>query len=319
MNKYKLIIYAFILDLTALASLGLENEIKKIFIFMATHLFASLIITVAIYLYFLPNKYKSQKFLVILFFFNFTFFIPILSYIALIVFYIILRTNKKSKRDNLKHIYIDKLFLVDEVQTVKRSFGEGALITYINNKHLNQNLRLKAFLIVSEIISPQTMEFIKLGLSDPIDEIRLLSFSIINNLEKKLNNEIFKIEKSLKKKTKPELKLKLAKLYLELISLNIIDETFKDIIIQKIFDLLKDIKSIEAKIILLKIYFLKKDYKSFNKNIKNLTINKEIIPYLLEVSFYNKDYKTIKKLIKKHPELKFTENFYFIYRLWYDN
>ena len=318
--KYKLMSYAFVSDTVAFMSLILKNDTAKIFLFIFSHSLASLIIALTVYLYLVPKKYKFQKFLIVLFVFTFAFFIPFLSYIAFFVFSIILR-QKKSKEVKFNFIETSNLFLTDEVMEVKRFFGESALSTYITNKNLNPEMRLKAFLIVSNLISPHTMKFIKLGLSDPVDEIRLLSFSIINSLEKKINNEIFKIKQLLEKKEEDRIKLKLqlVKLNWELIYLNLVDDTFQEILIKEILETLKGIETKEAKMMLIKIYLLQKDYKKLEEVLNSLEVNNTTVPYFLELYFYKKNYQMVKKLIQQYPEIRFIEKFYFIYRLWNDN
>ena len=319
-TQYKLTAYAFISDAIAFSSLILEDNNIKVLLFLSAHSIASLMLSFVIYIYLLPKKYKYQKILVLLFIFIFVFFIPFLSYVAFFIFSLILKAQK-VKEIKFNYLESNKLFLTDEVLTIERFFGEGALLTYITNKNLNPDLRLKAFLIISDIISPTTINFMKLGLSDPIDEIRLLSFSIINNLEKKINNEIFKIKNLLEKKEGDEIKLKLqlSKLEWELIYLNLVDDTFQEILISEILAILDGIKIKEAKILLIKIYLLKKDYEKVKNILNTLKIDTETLPYFLEIHFYKKDYEKIKGLIKQYPEIKFIEKFYFIYRLWNDN
>jgi len=320
-KQYKLSLYAFVLDLNAFIGLMLKNNILKFFIFLSAHFTASIIFTFIIYKFLLPKKYKqnSPKFFLLIFIFLFTFFIPFLSYIAFFIFFILLK-KMKSKNISMNYLETEKLFFIDEIPKIQRFFGEGGVITYIYNKNLNPNMRLKAFLIISDIISPQTIKFLKLGLSDTLDEIRLFSFSIINRLEKKIQNEIFLISKELdNNKNNIDMRLKLAKLKWELIYLNLVDEIFQNIIIEEILSLIKNIDLKEAKLLLIKVYLLKKDYKKVEEILNTLEESIETVPYLLEINFYKKNYEMIVDLIKKYPEIKLIEKFYFIYRLWNDN
>jgi hypothetical protein len=318
-TEYKLISYAITSDTAAFSSLAVENSLVKFLLFISMHSIASVIISFVLY-NMLPSKYKKQKkSFIYIFIFLFVFFIPFISYIGFFVFNKTLKQNKKEKKAVFKHIEIEKLLTIDEIQFVKRVFGEGALTTYIKNRNLNPELRLKAFLVVSEIISPVTVEFLKFGLSDTVDEIRLLSFSLINNLEKKINNEIFKIKELLKKNDDAELRFKTAKLNWELIYLRLADETFENIIIKDIFKYLEGLDTKEANLLRLKIYLLKKEFNEIEKILSKLEINIETAPYFMELAYYKRDFETLKKLIKQYPEIRFVEKFYFIYRLWNDN
>ena len=317
-SRYKLISYALISDISAFSSLMIENSIAKLLIFFSMHSLASLIIAFVIYTM-LPAKYKKEHIFIFVFIFLFVFFIPFISYIGFFIFNKILRSGNKEKKVEFKHIDIDKLLIIDEILIVKRIFGEGGLSTYIKNKNLDPNLRLKAFLIISEIISPKTVEFLKLGLSDTIDEIRLLSFSLINNLEKRINNEIFKIKELLKKEDKIEWRVKLAKLNWELIYFRLADETFEKILIDEIFKYLEGIESKDANILRLKVYLLLKDIENVEKVLNNMKLDIESAPYFMELAYYKRDFKRLKELIKQYPDIKFVSRFYSIYRLWNDN
>jgi hypothetical protein len=317
-SNYKLLSYAAVSDITAFSALMIDNSIIKFFTFLIMHLIASIIVAFVIYNIF-PKKYKFQKHLVIFFIFLFAFFIPFISYIGFLVFNRILKEKEDSKKHEFKHLEIDKLLILDEIQLVKRIFGEGGLVTYIKNKDLDPDLRLKAFLIISEIISPKTIEFLKLGLSDTIDEIRLLSFSLINNLEKKINNEIFKIKELLKKENKPEWRFKLAKLNWELIYLRLVDDTFKKILIEEIFKYLEGIENKEANLLRVKIYLLLKDLEAVEKVLKKMDVDMETVPYFIELAYYKRDFEKLRELMKQYPDIRFINKFYFIYRLWNDN
>ncbi|ACM92353.1 hypothetical protein NAMH_1431 [Nautilia profundicola AmH] len=261
---------------------------------------------------------ETRKYFIFLFVFMFVFFMPVLAYIGLLIFYLILIKKTKKTEDDFKHIEVEKLLTMDELLLIKRFLGEGAIVSYITNQDLNPDLRLKAFIIISEIISPLSIQFLKFGLRDKNDEIRLLCFSLINSLDEKINNEIFKLNKILKNSNAKDLKLKLAKLYWEMIYLQLADETFKEYYINNIIDILKNNSSKEAKMILLRVYLMKKDYENVSKILEQLEINSDTVTYFIEAAYYKKDFKTVKKLIEQYPEIKYIEKFYNIYRLWHD-
>ncbi|RUM44771.1 MAG: hypothetical protein DSY46_04730 [Hydrogenimonas sp.] len=246
------------------------------------------------------------------------FFIPIVLYIGFFIFNYFFKKDKKVARPHFKHIEIDKLLVIDEIQFVARFFGEGAVTTYITNRDLDPNFRLKAFLIISEIVSPTTVEFLKLGLSDTSDEIRLLSFSLINNLEKKINNEIFELKRMLQERDSESVRLKLAKLHWELIYLHLVDDTLKNIIIEEIGSYLDGIDTKDAKLLLLKIAILKRDFTQVEEILNQLDEDAETVPYLLELAFYQRDFERLQALMRQYPEIRFIEKFYSIYRLWHD-
>jgi hypothetical protein len=313
----KSLILALILDLIALSSFMVNHSTLRLFLFLSFHTLATLIISYAIHRI-ASVRYKGSKRLLFIAIMLFVFAIPIVSYVGLYILNILMRKDKKRDKPQFKHIEVDKLLVIDEIQFVARFFGEGAVTTYITNRELDPNFRLKAFLIISEIVSPTTIQFLKLGLSDTSDEIRLLSFSLINNLEKKISNEIFQLKGMLEDDDCQEVRLKLAKLHWELVYLHLVDETLKDIIIENILNYLDGIETKDAKLILLKIAILKRDFTQVEKILNQLDVDAETVPYFLELAFYQRDFERLKALMKQYPETRFIKKFYSIYRLRHD-
>jgi hypothetical protein len=306
--------YYALLDISGLSLLLYNDNLTTFLAFLTLHLFASIGIAFLVYLG-LPSKYKEPKVYVLTFLFLFIFFIPIVSYVGFFLYVTFFK--KVVKEEDFKPLYLDfkKLFLIDEVQFVRRMFGEGGVVMYIKNRNLNPELRLKAFLIISENISPQTIKLLKLGLSDTVDEIRLLSFSILSRLEKKLNDEIYKLEQEGVEKNR----LKIAKLYWEFIYLNLADEIFQKIIIKRILELLDGLDSKEAKMLYLKIYLLEKNFDKIREILSTMEENEETAPYFMEIAYYDRDFDRIKELMRKYPSIRFVPKFYPIYRLWCEN
>jgi hypothetical protein len=302
---------AVFLDGIAFGLIFFYDTILMVFIFLLMHIVASIIITLFVYKG-LPKRYKYPKKLAYFFVFSFVFFIPFISHIGFFIFNIVFSKHKIKEEFIFNQLEIEKILIMDEIQYVKRFFGEEGVAAYIKNKKLNPDLRLKAFLIISEIINPLNMEFLKLGLSDNVDEIRMLSFAIISRVEKQLNDEIYELSKN----ENEENRLKMAKLYWEFIYLNLADEIFQKIIINKILDLLKENSSKEAKMLYLKIYLLEQDFLKIKSLLSEMEENKETAPYFMELAYYEKDFKRLKELIKKYPEIKYIPKFYPLYRLW---
>jgi hypothetical protein len=98
--------------------------------------------------------------------------------------------------------------------------------------------------------------------------------------------------------------------------LNLADEVFQKIIIEKILDLLRGNNSKEAMMLYLKIYLLEKDFIKIKYILSKLGESQETAPYFMELAFYEKDYERLKELMKKYPDIKYIQKFYPLYRLW---
>ncbi len=315
-KHYILLSIAAIIELIAIFLLYYTQFKINLFLIFIMHLISSLISSIVGFII-LPDRFKKDKKYTFIFLFVFAFTLSILSIPAFIIFSQTLYKQKDDDKDYYDTLFIDKLLILDEIKLQKRFLGEGGIDIYIKNKNLNPNLRLKAFLIISEITSPLSVEYFKLGLSDTNDEIRLLSFSQINSLEKKINNEIFSLNQKLKENPNNiDIKVQIAKLNWEIVYLRLADETFEKIILKKIIELLDGIETEDALYLLLKIYIKQKDYQKADEIIKKLGINLETVQYALEIEYYKKNYKKVVELIKAHPDIRLLERFDFIYRLW---
>jgi tetratricopeptide (TPR) repeat protein len=218
---------------------------------------------------------------------------------------------------------MERFMMMNDVIEVKREFGEGGLLTFINNDNFEANHRLKAFLIISELKTPQNIQLLKKGLMDKNDEVRLLSFSILNNLENNLNDKLHYFKELLEKEKDIQYNKKIAKLYWEFIYFNLVDNDFKAFFLQEIHSNLKKVldkfpNDNEALLLLGKLYMSQKNYEKAFEVFSKIEQTQESAPFLIELYFYKKDYKKVKEIIISHPEIKFMEKFYFIYRLWND-
>jgi len=255
---------------------------------------------------------------------NITIIIIVISIIFLLITITIVKIlkNKSNRITSFESVNIERFMMVSDVIDIKREFGEGALLTFINNENFSDESRLKAFLIISELKTPQNIQLLKRGLMDKNDEVRLLSFSILNNLENNLNEKLHYFKSLLEKENNIKYNKKIAKLYWEFIYFNLVDNDFKEFFLNEIHSNLKKVldkkpNDIEALFLLGKLYMSQKKYdEAFHIFSKINT--KESVPFLIELYFYKKDYKKVKELIQANPEIEFIEKFYFISRLWND-
>ena len=238
---------------------------------------------------------------------------------ALIPYFPIIFLIKRKRREkkDIEKIDTEQFFILD-VRPTKRMLGESTIHKLIEDLNAPEHLRLKAFIIISELITPQTVTLLKKGLTDPSDEIRLLCFSVLNNLEKNIQNEIHKTNSEKNEFLRHK---KLAKLHWELIYLNLAEKEFKDIILKQIYEHIQKALNIknddELLIFKAKIMVYEKKYEEAFKIFINYTQKIEIVPYLIEIYFYKKNFDKIKELINKYPQLRLYEKFHSIYGLWH--
>jgi tetratricopeptide (TPR) repeat protein len=135
--------------------------------------------------------YKNNRLMITLFFFLFNIAIPVIGYpfTLWICWYLVNITYKKS-------VVFTNILDLDEFKNrfmeVERVFGEGSMLNLINNEYTPKSKKLRALAILASNPSPASLAIIKQTLSSTDDEIRLYGYSILNNLEKKINSRINK-------------------------------------------------------------------------------------------------------------------------------
>ncbi|RUM59686.1 MAG: hypothetical protein DSY53_02125 [Persephonella sp.] len=303
----------------------------KIFAVLILHTLASITLSQIVWLI-LPKRYKKPFPLSLISLFVIVFSTPIVSYIALIILYIILKKQKPKTAYPFNHFSIWKG--LEELRIPKRKFGEAAIIELVRNTKIPAEKRLKAFIFLTEAISPETVQLLKLGLSDPNDEIRLLCFSELSKIEKKITSSIHYymniLENAKDDKEYLDALENLAKSYWEAVYLGIGDEEINKYYINQTYKYaLKAIEFAEEKnlqvdphviLILGKINLLKGDYESAERLLRETLDSNipkfEVIPSLAKLYYEKGEFSKVKELFMKYPYLRYDFDIYPIYALW---
>jgi two-component sensor histidine kinase len=135
------------------------------------------------------SEYKNNRISSTLFLFFFNIAMPLIGYIFTlwIVWYLV---NVKYE----KKVVFTNILDLDEFKNtfmkIERIFGEGSMLNLINNPYTPQPKKLRALAVLASTPSPASLAIIKQTLASKDDEIRLYGYSILNNLEKKINARI---------------------------------------------------------------------------------------------------------------------------------
>ncbi|MEZ0323580.1 MAG: tetratricopeptide repeat protein [Hydrogenothermaceae bacterium] len=284
---------------------------------------------------FIPEKFRKDRKRFVFIIFTITFPTLQIGYITvfILVFYI-LKYQKKVEETPNKFFNVEDV-LFEDIEFNSRKFGEGALINAGRSENVPRELKEKVILSISEIKNPVSMAIIKENLSSKFDEVRLYAFSVISKMEKELNEKIHSIKKKLKDENlKDEEKVKLyyslASVYYDLVYFNIVDEEFKNLMIEEALHYAKKSLDIQenpdAILIIAKIYMRKGMLKEASEEFEKLFKFKNIsplkyIPYLAEVYYKFGLYKEVKNLFRTVPELEvvINPNIHFVIKLWKKN
>ena len=184
------------------------------------------------------SLYKNNRMMATLFIFLFNVAIPVLGYIFTLwlTWYL---THVKYEKKVISTNILDLDEFKNTFMKIERIFGESSMINLLNNDYVPKAKKLRALATLAATPSPASLSIIKQTLSSSDDEIRLYGYSILNNLEKKINSKINKNlqlihDKAFSKKSKEDEKqianaaMNLAFSYWELVYMELSHESLKD-------------------------------------------------------------------------------------------
>ena len=137
------------------------------------------------------SLYKNNHLMATLFIFFYNIAIPALGYIFTLwlAWYL---THVKYEQKVISTNILDLDAFKNTFMKIERTFGEGSMIDLLNNDYVPKAKKLRALAALAATPSPAGLAIIKQTLSSNDDEIRLYGYSILNNLEKKINSKINK-------------------------------------------------------------------------------------------------------------------------------
>jgi len=273
----------------------------------------------------LRNYAAMQKKLLFAFFFMFMLAMPFIGILfALWIIYYLRTVTYEQKVVPSRTIRFDEFF--SRFPLVRRQFGESAMYEIMNNEHISISLRLMALTMLSEHTNKLHLSLIKQMLSSTNDEIRLLSFSVVDKTEHALNEKIhnmlqeynyYKEHGNLKKRS--EAAKSLAHLYWELVYFELADEVLTNFLLDEVEKYCKialETMPENPRLYMLlgrvffergideraKIYFEKAVEFGKQSGLKNIYFIK---PYIAEIEYRLNHFARVKEImeISKHFEL----------------
>lgn len=232
----------------------------------------------------------------------------------------------------LEDINTDKISfnqITDAYPEIKRIFGEGSLEDTLNSEHAHSKIKIKALSALYNTKNPEAMKHIKNALSDDSDEVRLYSFSLIDNFEKELNKKIhlalLELQDELDEVTQGAIYRKLAFLYWDMLYYEISDSNLKNYFMTKVqsmidasFKLVQNDGSLyilQGRLLLLNGKTQEAE-SSFKDALNAGAKVKVISTYLAEIAFLKKDFTQVSYWLNQYPNLCLDLKMYSNYLLW---
>jgi len=311
--KPKLLILLSLTFLLELSSCGVLftswSFPKSMGVFIAIHGSACVALAWLLQVY-LPVRYKSTKYLNLLFFISIGFFMPFIGLLGLgtIVFYSLYQPKTKIQRQWVitGDTNLPAKSTLNNTRLLQR---RGSLIEIL--EHSTQiDKRINSIIRTRQMRDQDAIPVLRMALKDSEDEVRLLAYALLDRKEKVINTQINDLLNKLENappESRPELHIRVAQGYWELVYTGLV----QGIVLQHVLKsaLLHARKAIAEKPyhrglhlltgrILLRLGDLEKSQTHFERARKLGIPSSDILPYLAEIAFMRKDFNNVQNCLR---------------------
>jgi len=234
----KLAFYSIALEAAAVAALFKGPYFLRISTFLTLHA-AACAVSAGPAWRLLPERYRHPRTLSLTLIFSLLFTVSIAGFAA-IAFMNAYLLRYQKKLELLKAELLDQDRLESDVLAMpSRSLGEGAVRTLANSQDASTAARLRTVIMLSEISAeiPRHIRLLKESVKSPDDSVRMFSFSMIDAMEKRLNDQIhaklgaFRLETD--EKEKAAAARELASLYWEYVYTGLADKEYRELMVRE--------------------------------------------------------------------------------------
>lgn len=187
----KLVLYAVSLETAAFGALLKGPYFLRISSFLTLHAAASAIAAGPVWRL-MPQKYRHPRALALSLVFALLFTVSIVGFAALVLFNIYLLRAQKNV-PIIKAELLDQDRIESDILSMpKRNMGEAALRAVTGNESASPELRMRTVMVLSDITTeiPKHMGLLKESIKSTDDSVRMFSFSMVDAMEKRLNDQI---------------------------------------------------------------------------------------------------------------------------------
>ena len=309
MNRIIFVLISLAIEILAVLSVIIcRNYFLSVSIFMVLHALSAISLAYASYTA-MPIRYKKDYREFLLFCFLF-FFILSAEFIAFLLLDFVLKRTSLEKSGVL-HINPELEIGHKIISVAGRQYGEGSVLSRLTGANVPVALQQSSLLYLINKSPALSYKFVKQSLYNPQDEIRLLAFGLLSNIEKEINNKIAELKKYLDGaaiNSAGEIYLDIAKLYWESVDKNISDNEFESYNLSRskdyaLMSINENYKNFETMLLLGKVCLRLKDAEQaqnyFCKSLSFECFKDKAVPYLAEIYFTNKKFMETKKMFKE--------------------
>jgi tetratricopeptide (TPR) repeat protein len=305
-----------------------EDSLLHFFTVFALHLAASISMAAA-QLRFLPELYQKEQKRVALFLTTLNFMVPILGMTAAWV--IVLYGFQKSQDIRIQKDIedIDKENITEHFPVINRLFGEGALPSVIANEYIPSQKKIQALSMLTQMRTRASLSLIKQTLQDRNDEVRLVGFSMLDKMEKKINEKIHQLKNIVKVQPDPikraQSHKELAFTYWELYYQGLVDPQLEQFVIENILEHIEEAKKViedDPKLykllgrILLEQQRYQEARDAFVKALDLGLPKGEIASFMAQIAFEERNFDRIAYWMRKVPQESINYQLHTLRSVW---
>ena len=252
---------------------------------------------------------------------------PIISCIT--VFYIT-RNIKSYSTENIRVLAEDSFN--KKIPILTPSLGEGWAYTRLMRANFNENERKKALISVNRRVHRDAIFIFKHLVSDPVEEIRITAFSLLENNQTEIHQKIHQLTQFFDQEQSPQLRAKMAKniayQYWELIYLHLSEKELRNLILDKCLHFTTIAQAIfpeDPMLVVLRaqIFFQQQDIpasiQAFQKARELHAPDSKTLPYLAELAYTQGDFVSVKKYLSLNPYLSISPKLNSLIQFWLKN
>ncbi|WP_456323942.1 hypothetical protein [Hydrogenimonas sp.] len=278
---------------------------------------------------FLRHRYPKEALRVYLFFLLFNQAMPIVGVVFTVwTVWFLLHVKYHNEIHVAEVINIEEFSL--SFPQVHRIFGEGAMLMLFKENSISSRMKIRALASLANELSRKHLEIIKLALADRDDEVRLFCFSVVDKLEKRINEQIAaelkRFEGGQTQRERAEAASHLADLYWDLVYFALSDEVLEKFMAEEskkfiLYSLKYDFANVQMHILLGKVFLYEGDYeKAAQEFVLAIELKEDdnafITPYLAEIYYNRRNFISVKSLLTKDPKIVLNPKLYYISLMW---
>lgn len=297
-------------EFTALMALfGSRPDLERLLLFTSSHAVACAVLAFFLAAV-LPGRYLGSRRIALCVFFGFSFFIPILGTIGMLVTLLYFRFFPgSSTRTEFSTVALPP-FMV-ESGAPGPWMGEGGAWSRIKAAGVPRTSRLKALLAISTGSGSNVSRLLQLATTDGDDEIRLLAFNLFDRREKEISDTISRTLRRLQEAEDPAerrgLCRTLAFYYWEMVYNGLARDELATFFIERALHFAgraaePDGEDPALLVLTGRLYLKRGDLDMAEESVKRALergIHKEkAVPYLAELAFLRRDFQELRRCLR---------------------